>query len=452
MNIKYRPLTIVALCLLCLPTAFAQTSGSNSSYSRFGLGLPNSQAQGFNRSMGGVGQGIRDGIRTNVLNPASYSAIDSVTFLFDVGMSLQRTKMSVGDSHLNINNTTFDYINAGFRVRRNLGMGLGFQPFTSIGYNFTQEQNVATDPYTNQNITNTFDFDGSGGLHLAYGGLGWSPFKWVSIGANAGILWGNINHQVVQTFAENGTTNTTNYSSLRTFYSTNVTTWKADVGMQFMIPLNKDDQLTLGGTVGIGHKINSESTMLRTVLAGDTITKTTDKGFQLPMTYSFGAAWKHANKLTIALDGALEQWAECTTPQYDNATGLYAPAKGEYKNRIRVNAGAEYIPSRYNHNYLSRINYRVGAYYSSPFQKISVNGSTLDGPSEIGVTAGVGLPISNGITRMSLLNPYFPSYVNIGVEWARRSPSSSLLITENIFRINIGLTFNESWFMKWKFQ
>ena len=451
MRIKYRLLTTLGSCLIGLLPAMAQTSGTNSSYSRFGLGLPNTQSQGFSRSMGGVGQGIRDGIRVNSLNPASYSAIDSVTFLFDVGMSLQRTRMSVGNNHLNVNNTDFDYVTAGFHLLRNVGMSLGFQPFTSIGYSFTQDQKVATDPYTGQNISNSFSFNGSGGLHLAFAGIGWKPFKWVSIGANAGILWGNIKHQVVQTFAENGTS-VSNYSSLRTFYDTSVKTWKGDVGIQFMAPLNKQDQLTLGATIGIGHKIGGESTMLRTVLAGDTITKTADKAYQLPMTYSFGAAWKHADKLTLALDATLEQWGECTTPQYNSTTGVYAATKGDYSNRLHVNAGVEYIPARYDRKYLRRINYRAGAYYATPFQKIAMQGATLDGPSEIGITAGLGLPISNGITRMSLLNPYTPSYVNIGVEWARRAPSSSQLITENVFRINIGLTFNENWFMKWKFQ
>lgn len=53
-------------------------------------------------------------------------------------------------------------------------------------------------------------------------------------------------------------------------------------------------------------------------------------------------------------------------------------------------------------------------------------------------------PIMNVINRSS--------QVNFGIQWVHRSPSVSSMITENYFRINIGLTFSESWFMKWKFQ
>jgi hypothetical protein len=39
--------------------------------------------------------------------------------------------------------------------------------------------------------------------------------------------------------------------------------------------------------------------------------------------------------------------------------------------------------------------------------------------------------------------------LNISGQWSRLSADKSLL-TENTFRINIGITFNERWFAKWK--
>ena len=42
------------------------------------------------------------------------------------------------------------------------------------------------------------------------------------------------------------------------------------------------------------------------------------------------------------------------------------------------------------------------------------------------------------------------SILNISGQWVHQSAKS--LITENTFRINIGLTFNERWFMKWKVE
>ena len=65
--------------------AFAQTAGTNSSYSRFGLGLLHDQSHGFSKSMGGAAIGVRIGNVVNTANPASYSAIDSLSLIFDVG-------------------------------------------------------------------------------------------------------------------------------------------------------------------------------------------------------------------------------------------------------------------------------------------------------------------------------------------------------------------------------
>ena len=38
--------------------------------------------------------------------------------------------------------------------------------------------------------------------------------------------------------------------------------------------------------------------------------------------------------------------------------------------------------------------------------------------------------------------------LNISGQWVRSSAKG--LLNENTFRINIGITFNERWFMKWK--
>ncbi|MCR5179788.1 MAG: hypothetical protein K6C30_01010 [Bacteroidaceae bacterium] len=437
-------LAIAAVSLIPFPLS-AQTDGSNSSYSRFGLGLQNDQSQGYNRSMGGVAQGLRDGSRVNMLNPASYSATDSLTFIFDVGMGLQRSLYAVGGSHQSANNTSFDYVNAAFRVLPGLGMSMGFVPYTSIGYNFSQDHFVMKDDLSNQTVTQNLSYYGNGGLHQAYIGAGWNIWKDLSIGANLSYLWGDINNTVFQSFAENGTTNSSSYSSLTTAYSAELSSWKLDLGAQYQLHLNKKNDLTIGATIGLGHRIGGDAGMMRISQSGDTIQRTSNKAFEIPMTYSLGAAWQHDEKLTVAADLTLEQWGNCVAPRLSNvgtdaSSTTYKSATGAYSDRYRFNAGAEYVPARFDRSYLHRINYRAGIYYATP--NLKVNG--LEGPRELGLTAGLGLPISNRWNGRSILN--------IGVQWTQRKPSSSALITENIFRINIGLTFNEGWFAKWKFQ
>lgn len=59
----------------------------------------------------------------------------------------------------------------------------------------------------------------------------------------------------------------------------------------------------------------------------------------------------------------------------------------------------------------------------------------VDGPKEISVSAGFGIPIMNSYNNRSMLN--------ISGQWVKSSAKD--LIKENSFRINIGFTFNEDW-------
>ena len=83
----------VLLASLYVAPAIAQ-SGTNSPYSQYGLGQLSEQTSGFNRGMNGLGLGFREHNQVNYINPASYSSIDSLTFIFDAGLSGQVTNFS----------------------------------------------------------------------------------------------------------------------------------------------------------------------------------------------------------------------------------------------------------------------------------------------------------------------------------------------------------------------
>lgn len=426
---------------LLTATASAQTNGSNSSYSRFGLGTLADQSQGFNRGMGGVGIALHQGNRVNMQNPASYATIDSLSFILDVGTSLSAGHIKSGGKSVNVKNCSLDFVNAGLRLRRGLGLSFGFVPFSTIGYNFYNERIVTNDQTTTQPIKTTSSYSGDGGLHQAYIGLGWQPVGNLSIGANASFLWGTYSHSMSQSFTE-GETSSSAYSGLNSVHNADLKTYKIDLGAQYPVRLTANDWLTLGVTVGLGHKIKSDATLTRYTSVGDSTQVTASSPFDLPYTYGGGLAWQHKNTLVVAADYRMEQWSDCRTPQSGTADGelTYTGMKGSYKNRSRVAAGMQYTPDPTDKHYLKRVQYRLGANYSTPY--LRVNGS--DGPSEMTLSAGVGLPITNQINNRSM--------VNVNLQWLRRKPSSTNLISENYFMVNVGLTFNENWFMKFKIQ
>jgi hypothetical protein len=79
----------------------------------------------------------------------------------------------------------------------------------------------------------------------------------------------------------------------------------------------------------------------------------------------------------------------------------------------------------------------VGASYATPYYNIR---GGEKGPREFVLSAGFAIPIINSWNNRSLLN--------ISAQWVNSSAKN--YIKENTFRINIGLTFNERWFAKWK--
>lgn len=64
----------------------------------------------------------------NYLNPASYSAIDSMTFILDAGISGQVTNFNENGVKKNANNSNLEYVVGGFRLLRHVGMSFGIIP------------------------------------------------------------------------------------------------------------------------------------------------------------------------------------------------------------------------------------------------------------------------------------------------------------------------------------
>lgn len=444
---------IIALAMILLGiSANAQNGGSKSSYSRFGLGLLNDQAQGWNRAMGGVGVALPSGNKLNTMNPASYAHIDSLSFILDVGMSGNFGRMSMAGSTKNVNNASFDYMAAGFRLHKGLGISFGFKPYSTIGYNYTATKPGGyRDEITGQLVRTTTNYMGEGGLNQVFVGLGWKPISNFSIGTNFSLLWGGYNHGMLQDFTVDNSVDD-QFDGFNFLQHADVLTYKLDFGAQYAFRVSSQDWLTIGATVGLGHEFDGEAFLYRFMTSGDTLNVEGEKnGFDIPMSYAGGIAWQHKNTLIVSADAHYQTWGDCRIPSMavSNGNVSYLSTNKMYKNLFMVKAGAEYTPNPMaTRGYYKRIKYRFGVSYSSPYMNIPQgegnSKTTLEGPRELGISLGFGLPITNRINNRSM--------VNVGLQWLHRSPSSQNLVTENYLVLNLGVTFNERWFMKFKIQ
>ena len=429
-------ITSVLLSVVCA-TTHAQ-SGTNSPYSQYGLGAISEQSGGFNRGMNGLALGFREHNQVNYLNPASYSAIDSLSFIFDVGASAQFTRFKEGGKSLNTRNADFEYAVAGLRLAKGLGLSFGFIPYSKMGYGYAdtrlirREDDGSTSSYTTA-------YSGEGGLRQAYLGLGWQFVKGLSVGVNASYMWGSYERGVINRY------NDATVNTLSKYYKADFGSLHFGVGLQYTQALGAKDALTLGASYQFGHDSGANplcqviSRNSQTAIA-DTASYNAGKGLKVPSLLSAGFLWNHEGRWKVGADYSLQRWSAVQMPVYEvnNNVASYTFRGNLFDDRHKFTVGGEFCPNENSRRFFSRIRYRVGASYASSYLKIS----NINGPKEYSLSAGLGIPIINSYNTRSFLN--------ISAQWVNQS--SQTFVKENTFRINIGLTFNERWFAKWKVE
>ena len=122
---------------------WAQNATSSPS-SRFGYGELNNNLPAAYRAMGGLGIGMRSNRAINPSQPASYTACDSLTFMFDLAGSFLYT--NYGDSYGQNNkfNGNLEYITMQFPLwHKHIAMSLGVTPYSAMGYSFAIADSLA---------------------------------------------------------------------------------------------------------------------------------------------------------------------------------------------------------------------------------------------------------------------------------------------------------------------
>ena len=428
--IHHRKALIAILCLLmAIPYSWGQ-NGANSPFTRYGFGQLSDQSLGGNKAMGGIGIGLRSNLQINVSNPASYTAVDSLSFLFDVGFPMQNANFSDGKTKLNAKNSSFDYLAMQFRLFRGMGMTLGFLPYSNVGYNFSSTEELPLLSDWDDPVTVTRAYSGNGGLHQAFIGVGYEVLPKLSIGTNISYLFGNFRHKVSSNFSHANM-----YPLARTYYA-EISDVKFDFGAQYSLPLNKKSLLTLGATYSLGRDLNainsyvSQQKLNGSVVISDSVTHVR-KAFQLPHAFGVGATYEYDNRLIVGADVLLQKFGE--TRFFGN--------QGELADRLKCSVGAQYYPDPTSNNFFKQIKYRAGVYYSRPYVK--VNGQ--EAAREYGVGAGLTFPISSRWGWMTQR-----SIISVSGEWVKIDPQIKGVLTENYLRLSVGLTFNERWFVKQK--
>lgn len=415
---------LLIITILAFGSIFSASAQlTTSPYSKFGYGFLNDNASSAQRAMGGVGYAMNSGRQINAMNPASYASIDSLTFLFDMGLNFNTIWSSENGVKSKDYSGGIDYITLQFPVTKYMGVSAGLVPFSSVGYSFGDEI-----------VHGSNSREGIGGINQLYVGVGANVYKNLSVGANISYLFGTIINDAYA-YTDHGSTSL--FERVM-----QIRDWRVQFGAQYSIDFGRKNRGTigvvyspgkslLGKTWGTYYDISAENAKPDTV--GETRLK---NKYSLASSLGVGLNWEWNKKLMVEVDYTYEPWKDAKSASIVNEnTGDVVFENAQFDNRWKVAGGVQYTP-KVRGNYLQRITYRIGGFYNHDY--VLVNGNNL---RDYGISAGFGLPA-----------PKSKTVINLGFEWRRREAHPATLIKEDYFNITLGINFNEMWFWRNKIR
>lgn len=435
--LKNKRFLFIAVLACVIGSLGAQT---NSPYSRYGYGILRDQTVGASKGMGGIGYGIRNSYSANPMNPASYSRVDSLTFLFDMGVYIRDGKLSDGANSEHKTSGGLDYITMLVPLTKGLGFSFGILPYSSVGYSFGSIETEGTVSYQK-------DFSGTGGLSQAYVGLGYAtPLKGLSVGFNASYLFGTIEHsRRLPAIDDPAAYLSVDYTEL------SVKAFKFDIGLQYEMPIMKNKSLILGALYSPKISANADYSNVNSLISsssgypiegGTTNVEHKDVDAGLADTYGFGFTINQEDKLVFGADVTYQKWDNV---KYTTYMGDGLKKNERFNDRWKYSAGVEYMINPYDRSYFKKMKFRGGVNYSNSYLNAVNSEGKIDGYNEYGATIGLGLPFrfSRGLGNRT-------SYINLNFEYKKLKPKSSFMIDEDYFGVSLNVNINELWFFRSK--
>ncbi|MCD6179079.1 MAG: hypothetical protein J7K39_04165 [Bacteroidales bacterium] len=417
---------IVLLTAVILPFMVIAQNQTTSPYSFYGIGDVYQQGNIRTFGMGGTNLAVKSNLYVNISNPASYTGVDSLSFVASVGLQSTMASYRTNEQTSDLSNTSINHIIFAFPITHWWKSSLALLPFSNVGYE------VQNDEILDINVLSRKIYSGSGGLDKVNWGNAFKINKKLSVGINSSYYFGRVEHLNTVIFPDSAYLVNSRLSE-RDLLSG----FEFSVGLQYFIPTGKNSFFGLAATYTPTATLNVETDYLATTFIGDQIgyesgvdTVYIRSGIQneisLPYTFGFGVSWEKKNKLLIAADFMFDNWESFS----------YLGESDNYNNKIKASVGVEFIPTNNNlSSYLKLIRYRFGARYN----KMGINFNNTD-IEEYAISVGFGLPLRKSA-----------SILNLGIEIGQNGTVGNSLIQERFVKVALGISIKENWFRKAKY-
>jgi hypothetical protein len=403
-------------------------------FSSFGIGDYYGQAQAQSQGMAGLGISHPEYWYINTQNPALLVFNRFTTFQAGIvgeSRTIRNESVTEKNTNGNLNYLAFSVpVYRGENAWNNskITSSLSLQPYTSVNYLFTHRQPVI-------GTTDSADVteQGKGGINALSLATGINLHRYVSVGFKANYLFSSIENNyrnIVQ--LDNQAIVFTPLIHQRFHYSD--FSFAGGVSVHIDSLFGGNYRLNFGSVYDFQANVRTEyfETLVRTNISGqeissDTLTSSRLGYTVIPSTWSTGLSISKGENWMFGADLRMSNYTQFLNfekKQVDAETGW------------KMTVGGQFIPNPTSlSSYLKRVTYRTGV--SLEQLPYLVNGNQV---RDFGINFGLSLPVSR------------ISSVDLGFRWGKRGNIAEHTIDEKYFKIYFGVTFNDTWFIKRRFD
>jgi hypothetical protein len=413
---------LLFLGIVVVTSADVWGQAASSPFTNFGIGDPYGNSLIHNQGVGGTGVAQPQYWYVNNQNPALL-VFNSLTS-FEAGIVYEQRKIRNNELSEKSTGGNMSYLVTAFPIKTNKWTtSIALMPYTNVDYSFAYDTTFVNDNNRRARITES----ATGGLTQLAWSNGVRINKEMSVGLRASYIFGPI---------ENIKTDVLENTSTIVTHEEKTTTSDFNFGVGYSFSRDslwgKNYRLSAGLVYNLATSLGAKmKTRLYGVsAAGDTSNiyplSSTRGNIDIPSSVTVGLALSRGLKWSIATEFMYQNWSDFKSVNTDD--------EGLGKS-WRVALGGEVTPDPVAlGSYLKRITYRGGLSLEQyPFL---ASGKAV---KDYGASVGMSLPAGR-------------SNVNIACKVGRRGDRAQNLLEESYVKIYFGITFNDTWFIKRKFD
>jgi hypothetical protein len=415
---------LIVLFVVVLATGKVWGQGAGTPFTTYGIGEPNGNALIHNQGMGGLGVAQPQMWYLNNLNPALL--VYNTLTVFEVGAMGESRTIKGDTASSKSKGGSLSYLAFAFPIKTTKWTtSLGLMPATNVNFTFSYMDKYPDPDQTPIEIIET----GDGGLTQVYWSNGVRINSEFAVGLRASYLFGPFEY----TYSNQAEKPNQVPYVITVEQKSSVKGFNFGLGGSFSRDSlwGKDYRLSIGAVYELKSNLNAkrDDSFYRLNINGDTLEST-----QLATQYG---SVKIPSKITVGVSlNKASNWAVGTEFKYQNWTNFtnINEDRQDLGKSWEAIIGGEFTPDPFAlSNFFKRITYRAGA--SIEQYPWVANKAVKD----VGINFGLSLPAGR-------------SSVDLAARFGKRGDKQSNGIEESYFKLYFGITFNDQWFIKRKFD